>query len=83
MAPRTINLDDRVYDYLIAHSLRELPVLAALRAETAKLPQAGMQISPEQGQFSFPSPCRPAAAGQQVSNPERCQTKCLRFPATA
>lgn len=51
MAPRTINLDDRVYDYLIAHSLRELPVLAALRAETAKLPQAGMQISPEQGQF--------------------------------
>jgi predicted O-methyltransferase YrrM len=51
VAPRTINLDDRVYDYLIAHSLRELPVLAALRAETAKLPQAGMQISPEQGQF--------------------------------
>lgn len=51
MASRTISLDERVYDYLIAHSLREMPVLAELRAETAKLPQAGMQISAEQGQF--------------------------------
>ena len=51
MASRTINLDQRMYDYLIAHSVRDLPVLAELRAETAKLPMAGMQISAEQGQF--------------------------------
>ena len=51
MAPRTLSIDDRLYDYLIAHSLRDLPVLAELRAETAKLPQAGMQIAAEQGQF--------------------------------
>ena len=51
MAPRTLTIDDRLYDYLIAHSLRDLPVLAELRAETAKLPQAGMQTAAEQGQF--------------------------------
>jgi len=51
LAPRTLSIDDRLYDYLIAHSLRDLPVLAELRAETAKLPQAGMQIAAEQGQF--------------------------------
>jgi caffeoyl-CoA O-methyltransferase len=51
MASRTINLNERVYDYLVAHSVREQPVLKALRAETAKLPQSLMQISPEQGQF--------------------------------
>ena len=51
MAPRTLSIDDRLYDYLIAHSLRDLPVLAELRAETAKLPQAGMQTAAEQGQF--------------------------------
>jgi predicted O-methyltransferase YrrM len=51
VAPRTLTIDDRLYDYLIAHSLRDLPVLAELRAETAKLPQAGMQTAAEQGQF--------------------------------
>jgi caffeoyl-CoA O-methyltransferase len=51
LSSRTINIDDRLYDYLIAHSVRDLPVLAELRAETAKHPHAGMQISPEQGQF--------------------------------
>ncbi len=51
MSSRTLSLDDRLYDYLLAHSLRELPLLAELRAETARLPSAGMQISPEQGQF--------------------------------
>jgi predicted O-methyltransferase YrrM len=51
LASRTIDIDDRLYDYLIAHSVRDLPVLAELRAETAKHPKAGMQISPEQGQF--------------------------------
>jgi predicted O-methyltransferase YrrM len=51
LASRTINLDERLYEYLIAHSVRDLPVLAELRAETAKMPMAIMQISPEQGQF--------------------------------
>ncbi|MGH8243641.1 MAG: class I SAM-dependent methyltransferase, partial [Steroidobacteraceae bacterium] len=34
-----------------AHSLREAPALAALRAETASHPKVNMQIAPEQGQF--------------------------------
>lgn len=51
MSNRTIQLDDRTYQYLLAHSLREEPRLAALRAETASHPQVNMQIAPEQGQF--------------------------------
>ncbi len=51
MSSRTIAMTDKLYDYLLKVSLREPPLLAALRAETAKLPMAGMQISPEQGQF--------------------------------
>ena len=51
MSTRTITLDDRLYDYLLENSLREPPVLAKLRAETAGISGAGMQISPEQGQF--------------------------------
>jgi len=48
---RTLALTDRVYDYLLEVSLREPPAFRRLRAETAKLPAAGMQISPEVGQF--------------------------------
>jgi predicted O-methyltransferase YrrM len=51
MSSRTLQMTDRLYDYLLAASLREPPLLAELRAETAKLPMAGMQISPEQGQL--------------------------------
>ena len=51
MANRTLSLDDRLYEYVVAHSVREPALLAELRAETAKLPESGMQISPEQGQF--------------------------------
>ncbi len=51
MASRTINLTDRVYKYLVENSVRDQPVLKALRAATARLPAAMMQISPEQGQF--------------------------------
>ncbi len=51
MARRSLNLTDRLYDYLLAVSLREPPVLARLREETAALPLAVMQIGPEQGQF--------------------------------
>jgi predicted O-methyltransferase YrrM len=48
---RNVGLSDAVYRYLVDHSVREHPVLAELRAETAKLPHAGMQIGPDQGQF--------------------------------
>ena len=51
MSRRTLNLDDTLYDYLLAHSLREHPEQAALREATRTHAQAGMQISPEQGQF--------------------------------
>lgn len=51
MSNRSIQLDDALYDYLLKHSLRETDVMRRLREETAGLPGAGMQISPEQGQF--------------------------------
>jgi predicted O-methyltransferase YrrM len=51
MSARTLSLTDPVHQYLLQHSLREPPVLARLRAVTAALPNANMQISPEQGQL--------------------------------
>ena len=51
MSNRTIAVDDRLYDYLCEVSLRETELLRRLRAETLAMPEAGMQISPEQGQF--------------------------------
>jgi predicted O-methyltransferase YrrM len=51
MSSRTLNLDDTLYEYVLAHSLREHPAQTALRAATRAHRYAGMQISPEQGQF--------------------------------
>ena len=51
MSPRTLPLGEQLYDYLLAASLREHPALAALRAETARLPEGGMQTAPEQAQL--------------------------------
>jgi caffeoyl-CoA O-methyltransferase len=51
MARRSLELDDRLYDYLVQFGTRESDLLKDLRAETAKLPGAGMQIGPEQGAF--------------------------------
>src|SRR5439155_12523816 len=51
MTRRSLDLSDELYDYLLEISLREPPVMARLRAETAAMPRAGMQIAPEQGQF--------------------------------
>jgi caffeoyl-CoA O-methyltransferase len=51
MAAHRTEIDDRLYDYILANSLREPEVLRRLREETAGLPYAGMQIGPEQGQF--------------------------------
>lgn len=51
MTGKTIRMDDRLYEYLLQVSLREPPLWARLREETAQLPMARMQIAPEQGQF--------------------------------
>jgi predicted O-methyltransferase YrrM len=42
---------EHIYQYLLANSLREPPILKKLRDETASLPNATMQINPDQGQF--------------------------------
>lgn len=46
-----LNLSPALYDYMLDISLREHPILAALREETAKMPLALMQVAPEQAQF--------------------------------
>ena len=51
MSKQTIQLNQQLYDYLLSVSLRESKVLKRLRAITATLPGANMQIAPEQGQF--------------------------------
>jgi predicted O-methyltransferase YrrM len=51
MTRGTINLTAEVYAYLLEHSVRETDVLRRLREETAPMPNAEMQISPDQGQF--------------------------------
>jgi caffeoyl-CoA O-methyltransferase len=51
MLKRTLSIDDALYQYILAHSLRESGVLRRLRDETARHEYAIMQIAPEQGQF--------------------------------
>lgn len=51
MTARTIALDDRLYEYLVEASVREPAVLRQLREETARMPEANLQIAPEQGQL--------------------------------
>jgi predicted O-methyltransferase YrrM len=51
MASRTIQLTGGLEDYIQSVSLREPELQQRLRAETAPMPLAQMQISPEQGQF--------------------------------
>lgn len=48
--PKT-EITDELYQYALKYGVREHPVLARLRDETAKLPRSIMQISPDQGQF--------------------------------
>ncbi|MBK1701937.1 O-methyltransferase [Thiococcus pfennigii] len=51
MSNRTTPVDDRLHDYLVAHSVRESDVQRRLREATAALERRHMQIAPEQGQF--------------------------------
>ena len=51
MSAKTILMDDQLLEYLRKNSLREPDVLREIREETQKLPNSGMQISPEQGQL--------------------------------
>jgi predicted O-methyltransferase YrrM len=51
VSDRTLNLDDRLYRYLMEHTAPEHPVQRELREATAGMPHAGMQIAPDQGAF--------------------------------
>lgn len=46
-----LNLTPALYDYMLDVSLREHPVLEALRKETSAMSLAVMQVAPEQAQF--------------------------------
>lgn len=49
MSRTTLGLDDAVTDYVRRVGVREDDVLADLRAATAAMPEARMQVAPEQG----------------------------------
>jgi caffeoyl-CoA O-methyltransferase len=51
MTDRRLQITDEVHRYLLEHSVREPEVLARLRSATVSLPQAQMQIGPDQGQL--------------------------------
>lgn len=51
MSLRTVQMTESLYHYYKQVGYREPAVLARLREETSSMPSAGMQISPEQGQF--------------------------------
>ena len=51
MPDRRLIITNDIHRYLVEHSVREPDVLARLRAATETLPEASMQIGPEQGQL--------------------------------
>jgi len=51
MSARTLTITPALHEYLTRVGVRESKTAAALREETAKLPMALMQISPEQAAF--------------------------------
>jgi predicted O-methyltransferase YrrM len=51
MSRKTLNLTDRLYQYILSVSLRESQEQLDLRNETQKLSAGNMQIAPEQAQF--------------------------------
>jgi len=48
---RHFAFDERSFQYLVDTSVRETDIARRLREETQRLPQAQMQIGPDQGQF--------------------------------
>ncbi len=51
MSRENIQVTDELNTYIRSVSLREPEIMRELREETGKMEHAGMQISPEQGQF--------------------------------
>ena len=51
MSNQSIQLTPELYTYLLEVSLRESDLLQELRERTRRMPEARMQIAPEQGQF--------------------------------
>ena len=51
MSTRTIPLTDALRAWMLAHSVHENDAMRELRRRTVALPNASMQISPEQGQL--------------------------------
>lgn len=51
MPNKTVPMTDSLYDYAVATWVKEPPILAELREETAPMERAGMQISPDQGRL--------------------------------
>lgn len=51
MTAKSSFVDRAIQEYIIDTTVREHPVLRELREETSRLPNARMEIGPEQGQF--------------------------------
>jgi predicted O-methyltransferase YrrM len=51
MTAKSAFVDRAIQEYIIANTVREDPVLRALREETSRHPRARMAIGPEQGQL--------------------------------
>jgi predicted O-methyltransferase YrrM len=49
MTRTSFGVSDEIHDYILRHGVREPAIFRRLREETASLPQAGMQIAPDQG----------------------------------
>lgn len=48
---KQLEITEQLYAYLLDTGFRDDPLLKELRAETARMPNGGMQIAPLQGQF--------------------------------
>lgn len=48
---KTVPMTDALYEYVLRSWSRESDLMKRLRQETAAMPEAGMQISPDQGQL--------------------------------
>ena len=51
MSNRTLQLSDELHAYVLSVGVRETAIQRRLRDETAQLPEAEMQIAPEEGAF--------------------------------